>query len=134
MAYEKPLPTVDTDSREYWEGCRRGELLLPHCQSCDKTFFPPRQLCPGCLTPDVTWRKASGKGTVYSCSVVHRNQGRGFRDEGPYVVAYVTLEEGVQMMTNVVADDPYDVKVGASVELFFEEATEEISIPKFRLA
>ena len=134
MAYEKPLPTIDTDSREYWEGCRRRELLLPIARAAATPSSLQGSSVPGCLAPDLTWRKASGKGTVYSCSVVHRNQGRGFRDQGPYVVAYVTLEEGVQMLTNVVADDPYDVKVGASVELFFEDATDEISIPKFQLA
>ena len=77
--------------------------------------------------------KVSGKGIVYSMSVVHQNSSPGFKDEGPYVLAYVTLNEGVLMLTNVIgAADPYDVKIGTPVEVVFEDATEEITVPKFK--
>ncbi len=134
MPYLKPLPSIDSDSKTYWDGCKKHELLVPWCKHCKQNFFPPRPLCPDCLSPDLEWRKASGKGTVYSLSVVHQNRSSGFREEGPYVLAYVTLAEGVQMLSNVVHKDPYEVKIGMAVELFFEDATPEISIPKFKLA
>jgi hypothetical protein len=134
MAYEKPLPAIDDDNRLYWEGAKRHELTITYCKHCAGYFFPPRQLCPDCLRDDgVEWRKASGKGTVYSISVVHQNRAKGFREDVPYTVGYITLEEGIQMLCNVVAEDPYDVKVGMPVEVFFEDASEGISIPRFRL-
>ena len=133
--YVKPLPTISDETKTYWEGCKAHELRIPKCNDCSELFFPPQGVCPHCLSDNVGYQKASGKGTVYSMSIVHQNRSPGFRDELPYILAYVTLDEGVQMFTNVVGvDDPYQVKVGAPVEVVFEDATEEITIPKFKPA
>ena len=133
--YVKPLPTISDETKTYWEGCKAHELRIPKCNDCSELFFPPQGFCPHCLSDNVGYQKASGKGTVYSMSIVHQNRSPGFRDELPYIIAYVTLDEGVQMFTNVVGvDDPYQVKVGAPVEVVFEDATEEITIPKFKPA
>jgi uncharacterized OB-fold protein len=129
--YLKPLPTADVETKPYWEGCKRHELLLPWCSHCKDYFFPAQAICPHCLKADIQWHKSSGKGVVYSMSVVHQNKSAGFRDQGPYVLAYVTLDEGVQMLSNVLAADPYSVKVGTPVEVTFEDAPPEVSIPKF---
>lgn len=129
--YLKPVPTADVETKPYWDACKRHELVLPWCASCKYYFFPPQAICPHCLKADIEWRKASGKGVVYSMSVVHQNKSPGFREQGPYVLAYVRLDEGVQMLTNVLAADPYSVKVGTPVAVTFEDATPEVSIPKF---
>ncbi len=131
--YVKPLPTPNPDTKPYWNGCKNHELLIPRCLDCGDLFFPPQATCPACYSADLEWTKASGKGTVYSLSVVHQNKSPGFRDEGPYVLAYVTLDEGVQMLSNVIGSDPYHVKIGMPVEVTFEDATNEISIPKFKV-
>ncbi len=131
--YVKPLPTISDETKPYWEGCKAHELRIPKCNDCAELFFPPQGFCPHCMSDNVGYQKASGKGTIYSMSIVHQNRSPGFRDELPYIIAYVTLDEGVQMFSNVVGvDDPYQVKVGAPVEVVFEDATEEITIPKFK--
>ena len=131
--YVKPLPTVNADTKPFWDGCKAHELRLPRCAECDDLFYPPQGVCPRCLSNELEWVKVSGKGAVYSLSVVHQNRSPGFRDEGPYVLAYVTLDEGVLMLSNVIGvADPYDVKIGMPVEVVFEDATDEITIPRFR--
>ncbi len=131
--YVKPLPTVNADTKPFWDACKLHELRLPRCTECNELFYPPQGVCPRCLSTELEWVKVSGKGAVYSLSVVHQNKSPGFKDEGPYVLAYVTLDEGVLMLTNVVgAADPYDVEIGMPVEVVFEDATDAISIPKFR--
>ena len=92
-------------SEAYWEGANAGKLLLGHCKSCNKAFYYPRGACPMCLSTDVEMRPAKGTGTIYTYSVM--------RPAKPvYVIAYVTLDEGVSMMTNIVDCDPASVKIG----------------------
>ncbi len=130
--YAKPLPRVDEESKGFWEACRRHELYVQRCGQCGALRYYPRALCPGCLSERVEWVRCSGKGTVYTFTVTYQNQGAGFRDELPYVLAYVELEEGVRMLTNVVGCKPEDVCIGMPVEVVFEDVTPEATLPKFR--
>jgi uncharacterized OB-fold protein len=131
-AYKKPIPRVDEESKGYWEACRRHELVLQRCGKCAALRYYPRAVCPECLTDEVRWERMSGRGTVYTFSVTYQNQSPGFREELPYVLAYVTLDEGVQMLTNVVGCPPDQVKIGMPVEVTFEDVNEEIAIPRFK--
>ena len=130
--YEKPIPRVDQESQGYWEACRRHELRLQRCRSCGQYRHHPRALCPACLSDDTEWILSTGRATVYTFSVVHQNQAPGFRSELPYVLAYVTLDEGVQMLTNIVDCDPRALQIGMPVEVVFEDVNDEIAIPRFR--
>ncbi len=131
--YKKPLPTADQDTKPYWDGCKRHELLIQRCKDCGKHQFYPRRHCAHCLSPDsMEWVKSSGKGTVYSFTVTCQNRAPGFKEDVPYVLAYVMLDEGVQMMTNVVGCKPEDVRIDMPVKVVFEDATPEVSIPKFQ--
>jgi uncharacterized OB-fold protein len=132
--YKKPLPRIDEESRGYWEGLVRHELYFQRCRDCGTQRFPPRAVCPVCLSSSTEWVRASGRGTVYSFTVTHQNQSPGFRESLPYVLAVVQLDEGPRMMTNVVECAPDDVKVGMAVEVVFEDATPEITLAKFRPA
>jgi uncharacterized OB-fold protein len=77
---------------------------------------------------------AKGAGVIYSMSIVHQNRSPGFKDEVPYIIAYISLDEGVQVFSNVIgAKDPYQVKVGMPVEVVFEDVTPQITLPKFRV-
>lgn len=131
MAYTKPLPVPSAESKPFWEGCHRHELLVQRCQKCHKHWFPPSALCPECLSTEWEWAKVSGKGKVFSFVVYHRLYHPGFKDEVPYTVALIELEEGPRMLSNVVGDVKA-VKCDMPVEVFFEDATEEVSLPKFR--
>jgi len=130
--YRKPLPRIDEESRGYWEALARHELYFQRCRDCGAKRFYPRALCPACLSSATEWIRASGRGTVYSFTVTHQNQAPGFREELPYVLAIVELDEGVRMMTNVVGCAPDAVRVGMPVQVVFEDVTAEITLPKFR--
>src|SRR5207247_1198980 len=101
---------------------------------CGTKRFYPRALCPRCLSSATEWVRASGWGTVYSFTVTHQNQAPGFREELPYVLAIVELDEGVRMMTNVVGCAPDAVRIGMPVQVVFEDVTAEITLAKFRPA
>lgn len=131
---ERPLPVPDHDTRLYWEATRRHELVIQRCRSCGEHYFYPRPHCPLCLSERTAWVPASGRGTVYAFTVVHRPPGPGFAERGPYVVALVDLAEGPRMMSNVVGCAPEEVHSGMLVHVDFEDVTPEVSLPVFRPA
>jgi len=130
--YAKPLPRIDEESKGFWEACQRHELALQRCRECGKVRYYPRALCPHCLSDRTEWVLSSGRGTVYTFTVTYQNQAPGFRDSLPYVMAYVELDEGVRMLTNIVDCDPAQVKIGMPVQVVFEDATPEVTVPKFK--
>lgn len=130
--YAKPLPRIDEESKGYWEACQRRELVVQRCGACGALRHYPRALCPRCLSERVEWQRCSGRGTVYTFTVTHQNQAPGFRDALPYVLAYVELEEGVRLLTNLVDCAPDAVRIGMPVAVVFEDATPEITLPKFK--
>jgi hypothetical protein len=134
MGYEGPLPKPDKDSEVYWEAARRHELVIQQCGACGKYRFYPRILCPHCLSEQFEWRQASGRGVVYSFTVIHRPPFPAFRDRVPYVLALIDLEEGVRMMSNIIECEPTDVRIGMPVEVAFDDVTEEVTLPKFKPA
>jgi len=131
-SYRKPLPRVDEESRGWWEALQRHELYVQRCRACGTTRLPPRAVCPACLSSEVEWVRATGRGTIYSFTVTHQNQAPGFREELPYVLAIVELAEGPRIMTNIVGCAPADVRIGAAVEVVFDDVTPEVTLAKFR--
>ncbi|WP_205254374.1 OB-fold domain-containing protein [Halorubellus sp. JP-L1] len=118
------------ETREFWASAADGDLSLSECQNCGLVYYYPRALCPDCFSDDVTGRSATGEGEVYSYSVTRTISGWP-EDDLPLVVAYVELDEGVRMMTNVHAD-PDDVAVGTRVEVTFVDTEEpDVAIPVF---
>ena len=112
-------PAIDWESRAYWEGCGRGELVLQKCRTCQTVQHRPRGICATCLSDEIEHFVASGRGSVYTYSVVRQNQMPAFRDAVPYVVAYVELDEGPQLLTNIVDCDPDAVTIGMNVKVDF---------------
>ena len=126
-----PAPVVSPETEAFWSATVAGKLLLPHCRACDATTWYPRGLCPACGATDLEWIEASGHGTVYSYTTVHRGEGP-YRDATPYVVAYVEVDEGPRLLTNVVGADPDRVNVGLEVEVVFHDTGEGNALPRFR--
>ncbi len=124
-----PLPRPTVVSQPYWDGCRRGELLFQRCRACSAIAFNPSPACRRCLSPELAWEPSAGHGSVYSWTVVHRPQTPAFTV--PYAVAIVDLDEGYQMMTNVIACTPEDVHVGLRVRVEFRVIDDEITLPYF---
>jgi len=131
-SYRKPLPRVDEESRGWWEALQRHEIYVQRCRACGTTRLPPRAVCPACLSSEVEWVRATGRGTIYSFTVTHQNQAPGFREELPYVLAIVELAEGPRIMTNIVGCPPDGVRIGAAVEVVFDDVTPEVTLAKFR--
>ncbi len=128
----RPLPRIDEESKGFWEACRRHELYVQQCRSCGKLRYYPRAVCPACLSDDTAWVLSSGLGTVYTYTVTYQNQAAGFRDALPYVLAYVELEEGVRLLTNIVDCAPDTVRIGMPVEVVYEDVNGELALPKFK--
>jgi uncharacterized OB-fold protein len=94
--------------------------------------FFPKLFCPHCLSRALQWERASGRGTIYSFTIVRSNPPSPFLGDVPFVVAIVELEEGVRLMSNVVGCDPAALRCGQAVEVTFDDVTSEVSLPKFR--
>jgi uncharacterized protein len=128
----KPTPAPTLETAPYWEGCRQHQLRIQRCFECQQYQFFPRIYCSKCFSDRVEWVNASGRATILSFTIVRRPVSQAFAHEVPYVVALVTLEEGPQMMTNIVGCEPEKVTIGMPVEVVFEDWNDTISIPKFR--
>lgn len=128
----KPVPIVNTWAQPFWDAARNERLIIQRCRSCERHVFYPRIACPYCASEALDWVEASGKGTIYSFTVVESNAPSSFRADMPYVVAVIRLEEGVQMLSNVVGCDPYDVRCEQPVEVTFEKLNDDFTLPKFR--
>ena len=130
--YKKPLPRIDEESKGFWEACQRHELYVQQCGACGAYRHYPRAVCPACLSSDTRWVQSSGRGTVYTFTVTYQNLAPGFRESLPYVLAYVELDEGVRLLTNIIGCAPEAVTIGMPVEVTFEDVTPEVTLPKFR--
>ncbi len=131
---DRPLPSITPLTRPFWEAARRHELVLQRCQDCGGFRYPPGETCPGCLSERLEWVKASGRGRVFTWTVFHRAYHPAFARAVPYAVVAVELEEGPRLISNLV-DCPLEaLRIGLPVEVVFEDASPEISLPKFRPA
>jgi len=132
----RPLPRPQPEWDFYWEKAKAHELWLMRCKDCNSVYFYPRPMCPECFSRNTEWFQSSGKGTLYAFAIVHRAPTPAFRDMVPYVTAFVELEGGVRMPTNLVMDDPTPetVKIGMPVEVIFEDMNDKIALPKFKPA
>lgn len=119
-----PAPRALPESLAFWTAADEGRLLLKKCNDCGEVHHYPRDICPHCLSADTEWVQASGHGTVYSFSTM----GKG---EAAYTLAFVTLDEGVTLMTNLVDCDPARVTIGDKVQVAFKPTEGGHAVPMF---
>jgi uncharacterized OB-fold protein len=131
--WERPKPAKDPVSGPYWEAAARGELLIQHCPSCGNRQWYPRAICTACgAVPE--WEQASGRGSVHTFTIIRQNYAKPFRNELPYVVAMIELDEGPMLMGNVTDVDVETVHIGMPVEVYMIEAEEGLGVPFWRPA
>ncbi|WP_219821600.1 Zn-ribbon domain-containing OB-fold protein [Sneathiella aquimaris] len=118
-------PSMNMENEAYWAAAKEGRLVLKRCRECKKIHFFPRAICPHCQSSDTEWVPAKGRGRIYSYSVMRRAK-------TPYVIAYVTLEEGVSMLTNIVDCDADRLSVNQTVEVTFHSTESGHALPVFR--
>lgn len=123
---DRPLspPQVDAATEHFWARAKEGKLATRACMSCGKLHWYPRALCPFCMG-DTEWRDLSGRGKIYSVSVTRR------AGPIPYAIAYVTLEEGITVLTNIVGCDLDTLKIGQPVAVTFKPAEDGSMVPMF---
>jgi len=129
----RPLPSLkELDTRPFWEATKSKQLRYQKCDACGTVVWHPRGHCTGCTNGTLSWHTASGNGTLYSYSVVRQSYHPFFRTLVPYAIAWVDLDEGPRVLSNIVGvDDPTaDLACGQRVKLTWEEH-EELSIPLF---
>lgn len=128
----RPLPIPDADSAPYWHAANDGLLLLQWCIGCKKPRFYPRRYCPFCSSAACEWREASGRGTVYAYSVVHRPPLPIFAADTPYTVGLIVLEEGPRLYSTVDGARG-QIAIGAPVDVYFDMVAEGVTLPRFRV-
>ncbi len=133
-SYSKPLPEPTLDSQPFWDALKKHRLELQKCGDCGKIRHYPRPVCDKCYSMKVEWVEASGKGKVFSWTVSHHPFHPGFKEDVPYILATVELEEGVRMISRLKGVKAEEMEIGMPVEVFFEDATEEFTMPMFRSA
>ncbi len=132
MTYNKPLPKPTALSKPFWEGTKRHELLIQKCAQCDALRWTPQWACRKCYSVDYAWVAMSGRGKVYTHTTIYRPQVPEFMNDVPYSVAVVELEEGPRMLTSITSCEPKDLSVDMPVEVVFVDASDEITLYKFR--
>jgi uncharacterized OB-fold protein len=131
---EKPDPLVNNWARPFWDGTRDKKLLIQKCLDCEKSIFYPRMACPHCFSDNLEWVEASGKGNIYSFTVVENNAASPFVPDMPFVIAVVILEEGVRMLTNIVDCDVDALHCDQAVEVAFRKKNDAFTMPMFKPA
>ena len=133
--YSKPIPDPDPTNQVFFDGANEGRLMLPRCTTCNRVHFYPRIICPYCHSSRIEWFEASGTGFIHTYAVQHRAFG-GWADEAPFVTAYIDLAEGDRMFTvlrGVDPEKPEEIEIGARVQVEFEQASDDIAIPFWRV-
>ncbi len=133
---EMPAPAASADTLPWWQAAAEHRLVVQACAACGATRHPPGPRCPCCRSADVEWRDLSGRGAVYSYTVVHQAFVPALGDRLPYVVAAIDLDggDGVRLVSNVVDVDPVQVRIGMTVEVVWEDVGPDLALPRFRPA
>jgi uncharacterized OB-fold protein len=134
----KPLPAITSEAKPFWDAAAQQQLKIQRCRDCKAWVWTPRPACNECGSEKVDWTDMSGRGTVYSFTVIRQIVGRAassaFAPDVPYVVAWVDLDEGPRLITNIVGCPVETVNLGMKVDVQFEKASDKVWLPKFRPA
>ena len=130
----RPLPAADDLSQPFWEAARQHQLVAQRCQDCGYFNHPPRPACDACQSQQLQFEPVSGRGVIYTFTVMHQPNVAGFADEIPYINILVELAEQplLFMASNLPFAELGMVQIGGAVEVYFEELDAEVTLPQFR--
>ena len=126
------LPVLQGYTKEFYAWCHQRELRLQRCQRCGTWRHPPRPMCGSCQALQWEWAPTKGKGTVYCWTTVYQALDPAFANDVPYAAVVVELEEGPRLATWVTGIPPDELYAGMPVELWFEDISDEVTLPKFK--
>ncbi len=133
MAEEvKLIPHVTPELKPFFDAARSHKLAVQKCDNCGTLRFPAAPMCLACDSPRSSWVNVSGRGKVFSFTIMHRAYHPAFK--APYTLAVIELDEGVKMTSDVVGIEPAKVKCGMAVEVMFDKLSDEVTLPRFRPA
>ena len=127
---KKQLPTITSSNRPFWEAAKRHELLIYRCSNCGAAYSQVTD-CNACDDSKMEWVKVSGKGQVFTFCVFYQPFHPAWKDDIPYNVGYIKLDEGALLVSNIINCSNKDLYIGMPVEVVFDDVTEEITLPKF---
>jgi hypothetical protein len=127
-----PPPLADAITLPFWQAAAEHRLVVQRCTGCGHTRLPPAPICPECRAADSDWKALSGRGEVYTYTVVHRPLAAN--QKLPFVIAVIALEGGggVRLISNLVEVEPQHVSIGMAVEVVWEDVGPELALPRFR--
>ena len=133
-AYDKPIPIASNEvlTKPFWEATKRGELIIPYCNSCSNLFFYPREVCPNCFSKNLGWKKMSGKGHVYTYTHVRQAVHPSFQSANGHIYAIVQLDEGPKIPSGISGCEPEEVYVDMPVSVVFDNITDDYTLVKFQ--
>ena len=119
-----PAPVTNPETAQFWDSAKQGKFLIKRCKTCGEPHYFPRSICPFCFSDKTEWEESKGEGVIYSYSVMRKSP------TGPYATAYVTLNEGPTLFTNIVDCDLAGLKIGQRVKVVFKP-TDGAPLPFF---
>ncbi len=128
------VPALTERGLPYWKSARNRELRFLRCEDCGRWINYAKLQCPNCGSRKLSWNACSGRGKLYSYSILHRASSPAFKEKVPYALAVIELEEGIKMMSHLIDCDLAQVDVGMEVEVVFDDLDDEIAVPYFRSA
>ena len=130
MTPAKPLPKPTAETLPFWQAAAQGKLFFQRCTACARAQFPPANHCPACGNRALRWQESTANGSIHSHTTVHRAPTAAFKEDLPYVIALIDLDEGFRMMMNWRGDDPATARIGDRVRVVFEANASPWPLPQ----
>ena len=130
MTPAKPLPKPTAETLPFWQAAAQGKLVFQHCSACNRAQFPPANHCPACGNRSLTWQESAASGSIHSHTTVQRAPTAAFKEDVPYVIALIDLDEGFRMMMNWRGEDPATARIGDRVRVVFEANASPWPLPQ----
>ena len=132
---ERPVPAPNPLTQAFWDGARRHEMLFQHCQACGNWQHPPTPTCTNCVSTDLKFEEVTGRGAIYSYTIMYHVGDKRFAAAVPYASVIVELDEapGVLIAGNLLGVPASEAHVGRRVRVIFEQLTDQITLPQFEL-
>jgi uncharacterized OB-fold protein len=129
--YRKQLPAITNIDRPFWDGAKKHQLMAYRCLNCG-SFYSQVTDCVACENPRMEWIEVSGRGQVFTFGIYHQLYHPAWKDDLPYNVSWIKLDEGPLLLSNVVGCRNEDIRIGMPVEVVFDDVTDEVTLPRFR--
>ncbi len=131
----KPIPQPDEVSAPFWAAAQNRQLAIQHCTSCGYYNHPPRAVCDACLSQDLSFTSVSGRGSIYSFTIMHQKDVAGFEHDAPFIniVVELDIQPMLLMVSNLPLAERERVKIGVAVEVYFDDRGDNVMVPQFKL-